>query len=185
MTHFSFFIDDNDYEVFAKQTAVQSHALYAIVNTCNQLARFARRLLSDENYPEWGKAESFEIDTLITVHDILAAVWRFKNDLRQYEFNFDRMPKPTPEQLWLKWLREQVNEWVWQPELVRYIQQILCNQHTPVGYLAEARLCLSLLEAYTGIPWTKTFRRRRLKPLFDMVDGGAYEEWMYGQMLLY
>ena len=77
-----FFEDDVDMEVARKQHDVYSQALGIIVSQCNLYAEFARRLLDDADHPEWGTVERFDHRTLQHAHDLLAAVWRFRHDLR-------------------------------------------------------------------------------------------------------
>ena len=42
------------------------------------------------------------------------------------------------------------------PQLVRSVQIILANQNKPIGYLAESRLCLGILDRFNSIPWDKS-----------------------------
>ena len=56
---------------------------------------------------EWGTVESFDHRTLQGAHDLLAAVWRFRNDFRQSELPFvNKNSLDEVQELWLDWLRQ-------------------------------------------------------------------------------
>ena len=74
----------------------------------------------------------------------------------------------TPENLWLWWLRDELESWIRQPELVQNVQLILTNQNLPVGYAAESRLCVALLGRFHDVPWTAGWRDAYEK---DMASG--------------
>ena len=109
---------------------------------CNLFA--LRALLDDTDHPDWGTVETFDHRTLQRAHDLLAAVWRFRHDARQFELSLDvchpRWSRPLvdreapvkPHDLlaevpgrWLDWLREEVDGWLHSPHLVRSVQRPL------------------------------------------------------------
>lgn len=157
-----FFEGDDDSEIAWKQHDIYDQALGTIIQTCNHLTRFARSLLDEKEHAAWGSIEDCDHRTLQGAHDLLAAVWRFRHDVRQAELLLERRPEPlvphTPENLWLWWLRGEIQSWVWHPDLVRDVQLILANQNLPVGYAAESRLCLALLDRFSDVPWTPNWR---------------------------
>jgi hypothetical protein len=158
----TFFKCDDDTEAAWKQHDVYGEALGAIIRTSNRLALFAKSLLDDKSHPNWGTIETCDHRTLQGAHDLLAAAWRFRHNFRQSELPLERSPEllvpHTPENLWLWWLRDEIEKWVWQPELVRDVQQILANQNQPAGYAAESRLCLALLDRFHDVPWNSRWR---------------------------
>lgn len=158
----TFFDGDDDTKIAWKQHDVYGEALGAIIGTSNRLALFAKSLLDDKSHANWGTIETCDHRTLQGAHDLLAAAWRFRHDFRQSELPLERQPEPlvphTPENLWLWWLRDEIEEWVWQPELVQRVQLILANQNKPVGYAAESRLCLALLDRFQDVPWDPKWR---------------------------
>ena len=77
------FDGDVGMEVAKKQHDVYGPALWIIVRQCNLYAEFTRRVLDDADHLEWGTVESFDHRTLQGAHDLLAAVWRFRNDFQQ------------------------------------------------------------------------------------------------------
>ena len=89
-------------EVPKKQNDVYGQALWIIVRQCNLYAEFARRVLDDADHSEWGTVESFDHRTLQGAHDLLAAVWRFRNDFRQSELPFvNKNSLDEVQELWL------------------------------------------------------------------------------------
>ena len=141
------------------QHDVYREALGIIVTTCNQQTVFARGLLNDTNHRDWGTVSNYDHRTIQGAHDLLAAVWRFYNDYRQRELAF----KYTNDldglkEKWLGWLRAEVTDWNTHPKLVRLIQLILTNQNTPPGYIAEAQICLDILDRFFTVPWDPRWR---------------------------
>lgn len=151
------FLGEDDSAIAWKQHDVYWDALRVIVRGCNKLTRFAKTLLDDPFHPEWGEVGSYDHRTLQDAHDLLAAVWRFRTDLRQLELSLERAGEPftprTPEAVWLSWLHREVETWIEAPDLVRNVQLILTHQNEPTGYIAEARLCLTLLNRFSDVPW--------------------------------
>ena len=152
-----FFEGDDDTAIAWSQHDVYHHALGTIIQTSNRLTLFAKLLLDDESHANWGRIENCDHRALQDAHDLLAAAWRFHNDFRQSELKLERGPEPlvpqTLENLWIWWLRDEIEKWVWQPALVRKVQLILANQNQPVGYAAESSLCLALLDRFHDVPW--------------------------------
>ena len=148
------FDGDVDMELAKKQHDVYGQALGIIVRQCNLYAEFARRVLDDADHPEWGTVESFDHRTLQEAHDLLAAVWRFRNDIRQTGMPFvDGHSLDEVQELWLDWLRNEIDRWFEYPERVRWVQLILTNQNKPSGYVAEAQLALNIINGFSDVPW--------------------------------
>ena len=150
------FDGDVDMEVAEKQNDVYGQVLWIIVRQCNLYAEFARRVLDDADHPEWGTVESFDHRTLQRAHDLLAAVWRFRNDFRQSDLPFvDKNSLDGVQELWLDWLRNEIARWIDYPERVRWVQLILTNQNKPPGNVAEAQLALNIINGFGGVPWNQ------------------------------
>lgn len=168
------FEGDDDMEVALIQHDVYHQALNAIIGGCNRLTLFAKTLLDDKSHANWGGSESCDHRTLQGAHDILAAAWRFRKDLRQAELPFDRRPEPlvphTPENLWLWWLRQEVESWVGEPHLIQQIQIILANQNQTLGYIAESRLSLQLLNRFSDVPWDRKWQKSNEDDLERYLD---------------
>ena len=174
MLVFAYFDGDDDEEVALKQHDVYGEALFIIVRTCNLFALRARTILEDTDHPDWGTVEKFDHRTLQGAHDILAAVWRFRHDVRQFElfvemrWGWPLIDPGTPVEphdllaevpgRWLAWLREEVEGWSALPHLVRLVQLILANQNEPAGYRAESQLSVHLFDQFEDVPWIPKFR---------------------------
>jgi hypothetical protein len=158
----TFFAGDEDTKIAWKQHDVYGEALEAIIKVSNRLTLFAKSLLDDKAHASWGTIETCDHRTLQGAHDILAAAWRFQNDFRQSDLPLERRHEPlvphTPENLWLWWLRDEIERWVCQAALVRDVQMILGNQNQPIGYAAESRLCLALINRFHAVPWLPNWR---------------------------
>jgi hypothetical protein len=158
----TFFAGDDDTEIAWKQHDAYGEALGAIIQVSNRLTLFARSLLDDEAHARWGTIDTCDHRTLQGAHDLLAATWRFKNDFRQSDLPLERRAESLvphkPENLWLWWLRDELEKWVWQPALVRDVQLILSNQNQPIGYAAESRLGLALIDRFHTVPWLPKLR---------------------------
>lgn len=153
------FDDDVDMEIAWMQHDVYSDALWTIVSQCNRYTEFARRLLDDANLPEWVAIDSFDHRTLQHAHDLLAAVWRFRNNLRQPGLPFVAKDSLDEVQdLWLSWLRREVAAWIDYPDRVRLVRVILANQNTPLGHMAESQLSLNILDGFPDVPWDRKLR---------------------------
>ena len=153
------FDGDVDMELAKKQHDVYGQALGIIVRQCNQYAEFARRVLDDADHSEWGTVESFDHRTLQGAHDLLAAVWRFRNDFRQPELPFeDKNSLDEAQKLWLDGLRNEIATWIDYPERVRWVQLILTNQNKPLGYIVEAQLALNIINGFSDVPWDQELR---------------------------
>ena len=106
-----------------------------------------------------GKEVRLDHRTVQGAHDLLAAAWRFKNDLRQGTLAFE--PQISVEdvpQLWLQWLQKETESWVETPWIVRWVQIMLRNQNQSLGYKAEAELCLEILNRFEDVPWLAELR---------------------------
>ena len=92
-------------------------------------------------------------------HDLLAAVWRFRNDFQQPLLPFvDKKSLDELQTLWLGWLRHEIAGWIDYPHRVRLVQLILTNQNELPGYIAEAQLSLDIINWFTEVPWNQTLR---------------------------
>ena len=100
-------------EVASKQHDVYGQALWIIVSKCHQYTEFARSLLNDADHLEWGTVEHFDHRVLQHGHDLLAAVWRFRNDFQQPVLPFvDKKSLDELQTLWLGWLRHEIAGWI-------------------------------------------------------------------------
>ena len=154
-----FFTGDVDMEVASKQHDVYGQALWIIVSKCHQYTEFARSLLNDADHSERGTVEHFDHRVLQHGHDLLAAVWRFRNDFQQPVLPFvDKKSLDEPQTLWLGWLRHEIAGWIDYPHRVRLVQLILTNQNELPGYIAEAQLSLDIINWFTEVPWKQTLR---------------------------
>ena len=126
-------------------------ALWIIVSKCHQYTEFARSLLNDADHSEWGTVEHFDHRVLQHGHDLLAAVWRFRNDFQQPLLPFvDKKSLDELQTLWLGWqLRHEIAGWIDYPHRVRLVQLILTNQNELPGYIAEAQLSLDIINWFT------------------------------------
>ena len=146
-------------EIAKKQHDVYGEALEVMISTTNHFARVAIALLDDRSHPGWGQFTRCDHRTLQDAHDLLAAVWRFRNDFRQTNLSFDKSENDsTPERLWLAWLKKEISSWIEHPELVRFVQLILANQNQPLGYEAESRLCIAIMDKFGEVPWKASLR---------------------------
>lgn len=153
-----YFEDDYARDVAWKQHDVYGEALGIIVSRCNRLARFSITVLEHSPHEQWGRIERFDHRTLQLAHDLLAAAWRFREHFQPPLLPFRDAPPAVPaEELWLEWLRNEVQRWIDRPEWVRSVQLILTNQNKPVGYLEEYRLCLGIADAF-AVPWSDNLR---------------------------
>ena len=113
----------------------------------------------DADHPEWGTVERFDHRTLQHAHDLLAAVWRFRHDLRQPGLAFvDKHSLNEVQTLWLDWLRHEITGWVDYPDRVRLVQLILTNQNKQPGCIAESQLSLNIINGFTDVPWDQEWR---------------------------
>ena len=172
-----FFDDDVDMEIAWKQHDVYSDALWIIVSQCNRYTEFARRLLDNADLPEWVAVDSFDHRTLQHAHDLLAAVWRFRKNLRQLQLPF--VPEDSRNEvqtLWLAWLRREVAAWIDNPDRIRWVCMILANQNTPLGYMAESQLSLNIIDGFPDVPWDPTWREASEADLATYRDESKSEE---------
>lgn len=169
-----FFDGDIDKEVAWKQHDVYGSALRTIIDACCGYALFARDLLNDQGHEEWGTIRKCDHRTLQGSHDLLAAAWRFRHDLRQPELPLANARSVNPELMWLDWLRDELVDWRNHPELVKSVLTILSNQNQPAGYLAESQLRLDLLGRFHEVPWKQSWRdayeQDHLRDLADVAE---------------
>lgn len=162
MIEAALFRGDNDQKTMLKQYDSYSDALGIIVQSCNRIAVNAKLLLSSNDCKNWGTIWRFDHRTLQSAHDCLAAAFRFKNDGRQLKLRLEPNLYPsnlkTSKDFWFYWLSNEVENWVWEPSLVRCVQIILANQNQPVGYEAESRLTLEILDRFPEVPWDENLR---------------------------
>ena len=144
------------------QHDVYGDALLILIETCNRFARLARTLLDDTEHNDWGRIDGRDCDhrTLQGAHDLLAAAWRYETSARQRKLPFAETRNDASVQiLWLNWLRNELSGWIDYPYLVRSVQVILTNQNNPVGYAAESRLCLDIMDRFPSVPWRSDLRK--------------------------
>ena len=154
------FDGDDDAEIMLMQHEVYGNALGTIMTWCNSYTWFARELLHDQAHPEWGRVDRCDHRTLQDAHDILAGAWRHDHSSRQLDLPFTESdPDETVQRRWLDWLANEVHRWLNQPRIIRSVQLILANQNQTIGYLAEARLCLDILDRFSHVPWRPSLRR--------------------------
>ena len=150
---------EGDYDEFVswRQHDVYHAALEIIISTCIRYARFARNLLDDHDNEAWDKIEIWKCDrrAFQPAHDLLAAAWRYRNDLRQQPLPLDPTEdrKDWIEGLWLEWLRSEVESWIDAPQIVRSVMIILTNQNQTVGCEAETLLSRHILSRFHAVPW--------------------------------
>lgn len=145
-----------DSYVMWRQHDVYESALRIIVATCQEYERFARAMLDVGTGHEC--VTSVDHRTLQDAHDLLAAAWRFRWELRlrQFELPLEEMTSEEPQFVnhWLEWLGSEVRSWIKRPSLVQPVLDILHNQHSSEGYEAEARLAWEVMGVYYNVPWT-------------------------------
>ena len=156
-----YFDGDDDAFVAWRQHDVYYQALGIMVGTCIRYASFARKLLRDEAHEDWGRvrADGYDHRTMQWTHDLLAAAWRFQNDFRQQPLPLDPAHGERQiEGLWLAWLRNEVESWIDEPQLVRSVMIILTNQSQAIGSVAETTLSRDLVNRFGAVPWEKSKR---------------------------
>ena len=149
--------DGDDWsELQSAQHDVYHTALWIIVSDCKDQLRIAERLAGVDPDPDL-QPDQIDHRTLQTVHDHLAAYWRWSHGYRQPTLGF--LPSvPDLIQAWLAWLRAEVHGWMRDhPDLTRDIL-IACGgkANTDSGYAAEDRLLESLDRVYRIDPATQT-----------------------------
>ena len=151
------FRNDNDEETMDRQHDVYHVALRIVVETTDRYAEFAKRLLGDERHDEWGIQDRSQFDhrTLQNAHDLLAAIWRYKNESRrQLILSFpDNKAEESTETLWLRWLREELESWVERPDMIRHVQIILANQDGEAEFRSEKALVRAIKDKFYEVPW--------------------------------
>ncbi len=145
------------------QHDVYHSALWTVANTCQKYERYARRILGIDDFVE--HVREFDHRALQDAHDILAAVWRYRWELkvRQFSLHFEggeHIDEPCFSRHWLSWLRDEVRTWLERPYLIREVIKILHNINSAEGYKSEAQLCWDLLQDYDDVPWTNSSKRR-------------------------
>jgi hypothetical protein len=153
-----YFEGDDDTAVAWRQHDVYHQALGIMVGTCMRYASFARKLLRDEKHEDWGSVNRYDHRTIQWAHDLLAAAWRFQNDFRQQPLSFDpaHHGEGQMEELWLAWLRREVESWIDAPQLVRSVMIILTHQNQTIGSSAEIALSRDLVSRFAAVPWEKS-----------------------------
>jgi hypothetical protein len=139
------------------QHDVYYEALDIIVKNCNRLALFAKRVLQSEKYEDWGLINQYDHRTLQFQHDLLATTWRYRSNAAQRIVDLTGSELNISQE-WLEWLANEVQGWIDRPEFVRLVQVILTNQNDPLGYEAETRLNLEIMDYFYDIPWDSELR---------------------------
>lgn len=153
------FAGDEDIEAARMQEETYSDAVGVIVDACNSLTRFAKRLLEDSTHPDWGEISRFDRDAFQRPHAMLAATWRCRNDLLQLDLPLEN-PKwshvhRSLRNRWIWWLREEVEGWINTPSLIENVQIILTQPNKASAYLAESNMCLRLYDRFSDVPWRR------------------------------
>ena len=142
------------------QHDVYESALRIIATTCQDHERYARGILGIDGHHVY--VRSMDHRALQDAHDILAAAWRYRWELRtrQLSLQFEGETEEEPDFMnrWLAWLRDEVKSWLVRPHLVRAVLEVLHNPHSPEGYEAEARLSWELLEFCGDVDWIPFLR---------------------------
>jgi len=159
----------DDLEIAWRQHDEYEAALNVISTSCNDLAIFAHDLLKVTTEPKWGTITKFDHRSLQGAHDLLAAAWRYEflnptPRLPLLPENQDFRSGPA-DMAWLEWLRGELTSWIKAPLLVRLVQNILTNQNQPLGYAAEAKLAIEILDRFPAVPWLPTLREANLTDL--------------------
>lgn len=139
-------------QVANAQRDVYHEALKIIVKHCNKYAQFARRLIPTESTENWGRVFNIDHRTLQFQHDLLAMAWRYESNASQRSLLSPENSKEISGN-WLAWLDEEVKNWFDFPEFIRLVQVILTNQNNPIGYEAETRLSLAIMDRFRDAPW--------------------------------
>jgi len=152
----------NQFEGDSKQVADAQHDVYyqaldIIVKNCNRLVLFAKQVLQSEKFEDWGLINQYDHRTLQFQHDLLAAAWRYRSNAAQKTIDLTENELNISQE-WLEWLANEVQSWINRPEFVRYVQVILSNQNSALGYEAETRLNLEIMDYFYDVPWDNKLR---------------------------
>jgi len=150
------YFEGDDKKVAWKQHDVYYEALGIIISTCNKHVNTARAILQTSVRPGWGSVETCDHRTLQDAHDRLAAVWRSQNDFRQSSLiSDDNRSLDDVKNLWLGWLRKEMEDWCNFPHLINSVQVILTNQNNRPGRLAEIELSIAIMDRFPQVPWNR------------------------------
>jgi hypothetical protein len=101
--------------------------------------------------------KNFDHRVLQDAHDIIAAAYRYRHDdsgqLELLEI-YDLQPNRYLRH-WTSWLGEQLKDLVRYPQFVRPTVESVLFANTDGGYMAENRLCDTLLTHYSAGDWMK------------------------------
>lgn len=150
----SFASDDS--KVGWAQHDVYGHALWIITSTCTQ--QVVDGVLEFAVYRIREHVGGYDHRTLQGAHDLLAAAWRFYHAAPGQPSATGAGNVRAIQQQWLDWLRAEVRSWTSSPELTRHVQAIMTHQNKPIGYLAESRLGLAILDRFPAVPWNARIR---------------------------
>lgn len=151
-----------EFEGDSKQVADAQHDVYyealnIIVKNCNRFALFATRLVQTEKCNDWVIISQFDHRTLQFQHDLLATAWRYRSNAAQKILDLTGNESSISKE-WLGWLTNEVQSWIDRPEFVRLVQIILTNQNSTLGYEAETRLNLEIMDYFYDVPWDGEIR---------------------------
>lgn len=153
------FAGDEDIEAARMQEESYSDAVGVIVDACNSLTRFAKRLLEDSTHPDWGEISRFDRHAFRRPHAMLAAAWRHRNDLLQLDLPLENPKRlyfnPSLRGRWIWWLREEVAGWTDTPSLIESVQIILTQPNQAPAYVAESSMSLRLYDRFSDVPWRR------------------------------
>jgi hypothetical protein len=151
-----------EFEGDSKQVVYAQHDVYydalnVIVKNCNRLTLFAKLLLQVEKLDDWGLINQYDHRTLQFQHDLLAIAWRFRSNAAQKVLDLNGNESSISQE-WLVWLTNEVQSWIDRPQFVRLVQVILSNQNNALGYEAETRLNLEIMDYFYDVPWKDTLK---------------------------
>ena len=155
MNIFTCYNGDQEDRLKLKQHDVYPESLDLIVKICNELTRFARQVCQDKANRNWGDPHPYNPKNLRDVHDILAAAFRFYNDLQQLElFRSDKKTDPVIE--WHRWLENEVRGWINYPNRVRWVQKLIhVDSHDDDLDRIAMNFNNDLTSYYYEVPWIK------------------------------
>lgn len=117
-----FFDGDDDEPTRLAQYVACGQAIAIILHACADYARLALALAGeDPSLRRFSAFKDLNDAPVIEAHDVLAAFWRYRGAHMHPTLPF--IPKPESAQAcrseWLAWLKAEVAEWLYRPELVR------------------------------------------------------------------
>jgi hypothetical protein len=148
------FEGDADEGLMAMQHDSYHSAISRLLDAHNRFAHFIAAVTGDGVFT-WAAITSCDHRTLQDAHDILAAAWRYRTDIRQPPLPIQRDSATYDlATTWLKWLHAELEGWFEAPYLVRQLHEVLSRQNTPLGDAAEVRMAYTLIfDRFPDVPW--------------------------------